>query len=117
MPHFALLTPPAEAFAYARMGATLEPRPIPQTLRSHIGARSLGDFGTVLLAEKPASADMSHLVARWREAEAREDIALRAHPDQTADDRRFRFALSVTTIVFSAWIVIGVVAAALAGKL
>lgn len=91
--------------------------PIPRSLRSHIGARELGEFGTVLMAEKPASADLSDRVARWRAAEAREDLPLRAHPDQTADDRRFRFALAVTTIVFSGWVIIGVVAAGLAGKL
>ena len=90
---------------------------IPQTLRRPVGARQFGDFGTVLMAEKPAASDLSDCVARGRAAEVREDLPLRAHPDQIADDRRFRFAASVTTIVFSSWIVIGVVAAALAGKL
>lgn len=94
-------------------------RPIPRTIRQHVGARALGDFGAVLLAEKPASADLSVRVARWRtiDAAARQDLPLRAHPDQSADDRRFRFAVSITTLAFGSWIVIGVVAAALAGKL
>lgn len=90
---------------------------LPRTLRSNISSRDFGDFGTVLMAEKPASANLSDRVARWRATEARENLPLRSHPDQTADDRRFRFAVSVTAIVFSAWIVIGLVAAALSEKL
>lgn len=117
MPQIALSTPPAEAFAYAQLGETLEPLPIPQTLRTHIGTRRFGDFGTVLMAEKPASADLSERVARWRAAEVSEDLPLRAHPDQSADDRRFQFAVAVTTTAFGGWIIIGVAAAALAGKL
>ncbi len=94
-------------------------QPIPRTLRDHIGAREFGDFGAFLMTDKPATADLSDRVARWRtiDASARQDLPLRAHPDQSADDRRFRFAVSVTTIVFSGWIFIGVVAAALSGKL
>lgn len=109
----------ADAFAFARLSDTLEPRPTPRSLRQHVGAREFGDFGTFLMADKPATADLSDRVARWRtiDASARQDIPLRAHPDQSADDRRFRFAVSVTTIVFSAWIFIGVVATALTGKL
>ena len=89
---------------------------IPQTLRSHIGARQFGDFGTVLMAELPASIDLSKRVERLRGygAAAREDLPLRAHPDYTAENRRLRFAISVTTIVFSGWIIAGVIAAALA---
>ncbi|RYG93424.1 MAG: hypothetical protein EON58_18360, partial [Alphaproteobacteria bacterium] len=56
--------------------------PIPQTLRSHIGARQFGDFGTVLMAERPASVDLFKRVERWRGIDmAREDLPLRAHPD------------------------------------
>ena len=90
---------------------------IPQTLRSHINARRFGDLGSVLLAERPASSDLSHRVARWRAIEVREDLPLRAHPDQAADDRRFHFAVSVTTIVLSGWVMLGIAVAALTGKL
>lgn len=92
---------------------------VPRTLRDHIGQRDLGDFGTVLMAERPVSDDLSAHVARWRASNAahREDLLLRAHPDQTAEDRRLRFGVAVTTIVFSGWVIIGVIAAAFAGKL
>lgn len=103
---------PAPATATATATAT-----IPRTLLSRVGARRFGDFGTVLLAERPASSDLSDRVARWRASEIREDLPLRGHSDQTADDRRFRFAVSVTTIVFSGWIVLGIAVAALTGKL
>ncbi|MEG3084847.1 hypothetical protein U1707_14435 [Sphingomonas sp. PB2P12] len=85
----------------------------PRTLRSHVGARQFGDFGTVLMAERPASFDLSKRVERWRGIDmAREDLPLRAHPDQTADDRRFNvlFVLTPAMILimvlaglFSAW--------------
>ncbi len=91
----------------------------PRTLRDHVGSRQFGDFGTVLLAERPASADLSDRVARWREIDmaAREDMPLRAHPDQTAEDRRLRFAVAVTTCTLGGWVVIGIVVALLTGKL
>lgn len=91
---------------------------IPRTLRSQIGERQFGDFGTFLMAERPASADLSKRVERWRGIDmAREDLPLRAHPDHTAEDRRLRFALAITAGTLSSWVVIGVIAAALAGKL
>lgn len=94
-------------------------RPVPRTLRHHVGAREFGDFGAVLLAAKPATADLSGRVQRWRaiDAAARENTPLRAHPDQTADDRRLRFAIAVTVGTFSSWILLGIIAAASAGKL
>lgn len=92
---------------------------IPQTLRSHVGAREFGDFGTVLMAERPASDDLSARVERWRtiDAAAREDLPLRAHPDQTAEDRRFNFTFVVTPIVIMTWIMISLVAAWFKGAL
>jgi hypothetical protein len=88
-------------------------------LRDQIGARQFGDFGAVLMAERPASADLSDRVARWREIErdSREDVPLRAHPDQTADNRRFQFAVAITAIVVLGWIAVGVAMAALSGRL
>lgn len=92
---------------------------IPPTLRDQVGYRQFGDFGTVLLAEKPATADLSDRVERWRviDAAAREDMPLREHADQTADDRRFQFATAFTAIVIIGWIVFGVLIAAFAGEL
>lgn len=90
---------------------------IPRTLREHVGSREFGSFGAVLMADRPASADLSDRVARWRTVEAREDLPLRAHPDQTADDRRHRFALAVTSLTLTSWIIVGIIAAALSGKL
>ncbi|WP_231420897.1 hypothetical protein [Sphingomonas sp. Leaf205] len=94
-------------------------RPIPRTLRDHVGARQFGDFGIVLLAEKPATTDLSDRVQRWRviDAAAREDMPLREHPDQTADDRRFQFLTAGTAVVIIGWIVFGVLIAAFAGNL
>ena len=92
---------------------------IPRTLRDNVGCRSFGNFGTILLAEKPGPTDLSDRVRRLRAIDAtrREDIPLRAHPDQTADDRRFQFATACTAIVIIGWIVFGVLIAAFAGKL
>lgn len=91
----------------------------PQTIRALVGSRQFGDFGTVLMAEKPASADLSAHVARWRATDRarRDDLPLRAHPDQTADSRRLEFALAVTAGTLGGWIILGVIAAAIAGKL
>lgn len=91
----------------------------PRTLRDHIGARQFGDFGTVMMTEKPASSELSDRVARWREidAAAREDMPLRARYDQTARERRFEFALAVTTCFLGGWIVIGIAVAFITGKL
>lgn len=90
---------------------------VPRSLREHVGYRSFGDFGALPMAERPASADLSDRVARWRSIEAREDLPLQAHPDQVADDRRHRFAFAVTSLTLTSWIIIGVVAAAWSGKL
>jgi len=94
-------------------------RPIPRTLRDLVGARLFGDSGTVLLADKPTTADLSDRVQRWRviDAAAREDMPLREHPDQTADDRRFQFLTAGTAVVIFGWIVFGVLVAAFAGNL
>jgi hypothetical protein len=115
----ALLTPPDEAFAYARLSDTLDLRPFPQTLRRHIGARELGDFGTVLMAERPASDGLSARVERWRtiDAAARDDLPLRAHPDHTAEDRNFNFIYVALPIAIMCWVIIGLVAAWLKGAL
>lgn len=92
---------------------------IPHTLRDHVGARQFGDFGAVLMAERPASADLSARVQRWRtiNATAREDLPLRAHPDQAAEDRQFNFIFVVTPIVIMSWIIISLVAAWFKGAL
>lgn len=94
-------------------------RPIPRTLRDLVGARQFGDSSTVLLAEKPTTADLSDRVQRWRviDAAAREDMPLREHPDQTADDRRFQFLTAATAIVIIGWIVVGVLITTFTGKL
>ena len=103
-----VLNNPAPAFA-----AT------PRTLRNHVGARQFGDFGAVLLAERPASADLSDRVARWREIDTttRDDVPLRARAGQTASERRLQFALAVTSGTLGGWIVIGIVVAFITGKL
>lgn len=89
----------------------------PRTLRDHVGSRQFGDFGAVLMAERPASADLSDRVARWRATEVREDLPLRAHADQSADDRRLRFAVTVTACTLSGGIAIGLAVAFVTGKL
>ena len=100
-----------------------EPAPalasIPQTLRSHIGARQFGDFGTVLMAERPASADLSNRVERWRVVEVAtdEDLPLHGQPDQTAEDRRFDFLFVVTPILIMLLVLIGLITAWLKGAL
>ncbi len=91
---------------------------MPQTLRSQIGARQFGDFGTVLMTERPASADLSKRIERWRGIDmAREDLPLRAHPDQTAEDRRFHLIFVATPIAIMALVIIGLVAAWMKGAL
>jgi len=89
----------------------------PRTLR-HVGHRSFGNFGTVLLAEKPATADLSDRVQRWRaiDASTREDAPLQAQADQTAD-RGFRFFVAMTAAVIIGWLTLGISLAAFAGKL
>jgi len=92
---------------------------IPQTLRSHIGARQFGDFGTVLMAERPASADLSNRVERWRVVEVAvdEDLPLHGHPDQTAEDYRFNLLFVATPIAIMILILTGLIAAWLKGAL
>ena len=100
-----------------------EPAPaltsIPQTLRSHIGARQFGDFGTVLMAERPASADLSNRVERWRvvEVAVHEDLPLHGHPDQTAEDHRFDLLFVATPIAIMLLVLIGLMTAWLKGAL
>jgi hypothetical protein len=93
--------------------------PIPQTLRNHMGAREFGDFGAVLMAEKPASADLSDRVARWRtvESSARQDLPLRGTANHSASDRLFNLIFLATPAAIMIWVIIGVIGAALAGKL
>lgn len=81
---------------------------MPRTLRTHVGARDFGDFGAVLLAQRPASSDLSNRVQRWRDDEVtmRADL-LPPHADQVAEDRRFNLLYVVTPLV----IVIGILAA------
>jgi hypothetical protein len=88
------------------------------TIRPHFGVREFGQFSTVL-AEARASLGMEARVHRWRErdAEQREDVPLRSHPDQSADDRRLLFAVTITAATLFAWILIGVAAAWLRGAL
>lgn len=92
---------------------------IPQTLRSHIGSRQSGDFGTVLMAERPASADLSDRVARWCAIDAAtgEDLPLRAHSDHAAEDRRFNILFVATPVAIMSWVIIGLIAAWLRGVL
>ena len=91
----------------------------PQTVRALVGSRQFGDFGTVLMAEKPASADLSAHVARWRATDRarREDLPLHAHPDQVAEDRRFSFLFVAAPIAIMLWVLIGLMAAWLKGML
>lgn len=92
---------------------------IPRTLRDHIGLRELGDFGTVLMAERPVSDDLSAHVARWRASDSarRVDVPLRPHPDQKAEDRRFSILFVLTPILIMLWVLIGLLAAWLRGVL
>ena len=93
-------------------------RHAPRTIRPHFGFREFGQFSTVLAAE-PASLGMQTRVHRWRERDAapREDLPLRGYPDQSADDRRLLFAVTVTAATLIAWILIGVASAWLGGEL
>lgn len=94
-------------------------RNIPRTLRHHVGAREFGDFGAVLMAEKPASADLSDRVARWRTVErsTRQDLPLHGPVDHSASDRLFNLIFLATPAAIMVWVVLGLIAAALAGKL
>jgi hypothetical protein len=87
-------------------------------IRPHFGAREFGQFSTVL-AEAPASLGMQARVHRWRvrDAAQREDLPLRNRPDQSADDRRLLFAVTVTAATLISWILIGVAVAWLRGAL
>lgn len=92
---------------------------LPQTIRTHISARRFGDFGAVLMAERPASADLSDRVTRWRAVDAatREDLPLRAHSDHVAEDRRFNILFVATPVAIMSWVMIGLIAAWLRGVL
>lgn len=91
----------------------------PRTLRNHIGRREFGDFGAVLMANRPPSADLSDRVAKWRTTESSEqhNAPLHPHPDHAAEDRRFSLLFVATPVAIMIWVVIGLVAAACAGKL
>lgn len=90
---------------------------VPRTLRDHVGQREFGDFGAFLMAKRPASADLSNHVARWRAAEAGDDLPLRAQPDHTAEDRRFNFLFVTTPIAIMLWVLLGLMTAWLKGAL
>ena len=92
---------------------------IPQTLRSHIRQREFENFGTVLMAERPASDDLSVHVARWRapDSERRDDVFLRPHPGQAAEDRRFDLLFVLTPIAIMLMMLVGLIAAWLRGVL
>jgi hypothetical protein len=92
---------------------------IPRSLRDHIGQRELGDFGAVLLAERPVSDDLSAHVARWRASDAarRDDAYLRPHPDQIADDRRFNILFVLTPMAIMIMVLTGLIGAWLKGAI
>jgi len=92
---------------------------IPRTLRDHIGQRELCDFGTVLLAKRPVSDDLSAHVARWRASDSarRDDASLRPHPDQRAEDRRFDLLFVLIPIAIMLMMLVGLIAAWLRGVL
>lgn len=89
----------------------------PRTLRDHIRRREFGDFGPVLMAERPASANLSERVLRWRAMDAtpREDLPLRAHPDQTAEDRRFNLLFVATPLAIMILVLTGLLNAWMKG--
>lgn len=89
---------------------------MPRTLRDHIGAREFGDFGTVLMAERPASADLTTTVERWRDADvkARADLLL-PHPDQIAEDRRFNNLFVITPMLIVIMVLAGLIGAWMKG--
>lgn len=91
----------------------------PRTLRDHIGHREFGDFGAVLMANRPPTADLSDRVAKWRtiEGATQHDTPIQPHPDHVAEDRRFSLLFIATPTAIMIWVVIGLVAAACAGKL
>lgn len=90
----------------------------PRTLRDHIGKREFGDFGAVLMANRPPSDDLSNRVRRWRDDEVtmRADLLL-PHADQIAEDRRFNLLFVVTPLVIVIGILAGLIAAWLKGAL
>ncbi len=89
----------------------------PRTLRAHIGSREFGDFGAVLMADRPASADLSKRVERWRRADAtaREDLPLYAYPERTAEDCLPNWLVAGVPIAILIWILIGLIAAWMKG--
>lgn len=113
-------TEPARSFT-TFLSALDSPAPafagIPRTLREHIGRRELGDFGTVLMAERPVSDELSAHVARWRASDSarRDDAPLRPHPDQRAEDRRFDLLFVLTPIAIMLMVLVGLMAAWLNG--
>jgi hypothetical protein len=91
----------------------------PRTLRDHIGSREFGDFGAVLLTNRPPSAGLSDRVAKWRtiEGATQHDTPIQPHPDHAAEDRRFSLLFVATPVAIMILVVIGLAAAAFAGKL
>jgi hypothetical protein len=90
----------------------------PRTSRPHFGKREFGRLAPVLAAT-PASQDMQSRVLRWRERDTaqREDLPLHVHADQSADNRRLLFAVTVTAATLVAWIAVGLATAWLKGAL
>ncbi len=91
----------------------------PQTLRDHIGKREFGDFGAVLLANRPPSGDLSNRVKRLRglDVAPRDELPLHAHPDQIAEDRRFNYLFVVTPLAIMIWVLAGLIVAWMKGVL
>jgi hypothetical protein len=89
----------------------------PRTLRDHIGKREFGDFGTVLMANRPPATDLTDRVAKWRAIEAAKQHGLPLHTnlDHAAEDRRFNLLFVVTPTAIMVWVLVGLMAAWLKG--
>jgi hypothetical protein len=94
-------------------------RPIPRTLRDHIGKREFGDFGAVLLADLPPATDLTDRVRKWRTIEAvrQHDVPLHTRYDYAAEDRRFNVLFVVVPTAIMVWVLIGLTTAWLRGLL
>jgi len=86
---------------------------LPRTLRDHIGKREFGDFGAVLMANRPPATDLTGRVAKWRaiDAATSHDTPLLPHPDHTAEDRRFSLLFLATPAAIVLLLIIGLIAA------
>jgi hypothetical protein len=90
----------------------------PRTLRDPIGKREFGDFGAVLMANRPPTTDLTERVAKWRTIDAAtHDTPLLPHPDHTTEDRRFSLLFLATPAAIILWVIIGLIAAWCRGML